>query len=61
MFAESDNWIAVGDSDNEWITFNTMNDRVCKTYTEVGGDKPEWGTQNQTINNNWDRAVKCCR
>jgi hypothetical protein len=54
-----DNWIAVGDSDNEWLTLNRAEGRYCKTHTEVAGGKPSWGT---TRNNSssYERLAKCC-
>jgi len=52
------NWVAAGDSYNEWITFNRAGDRVCKTHTEIEGDKPAWGTQPDVVD--FFRSVKCC-
>ena len=56
-FGSNDNWIAVSDSDNEWLTY-VKSDRLCKTHTQVAGGKPGWGTDNET--GNWIRAAKCC-
>ena len=56
-----DNWIAVGDSDNEWLTLAQYNDvpggRYCKTHTEVAGGKPGWGNDQS---GGWMRLAKCC-
>ena len=54
----TDNWIAVGDSDNEWLTLNNMGERYCKTHTEVAGSKPSWGPTNTV--GPWARLAKCC-
>lgn len=35
IFGSSDNWIAVGDSINEWATFDRPLGRLCKTHTQV--------------------------
>jgi len=54
----NDNWIAVGDKDNEWLTLNRAGDRYCKTHTEVAGSVPAWGTS--AAPGNWERLAKCC-
>ena len=54
----NDNWIAVGDKDNEWLTLNRGGDRYCKTHTEVAGSVPAWGTT--TAPGAWERLAKCC-
>ena len=57
-----DNWIAVGDKDNQWLTLSHMGDtpgtRYCKTHMEVGGYLPPWG--NSRDPQNWERLAKCC-
>jgi hypothetical protein len=53
-----DNWIAVGDADNEWLTLNRGGDRYCKTHTEVANMLPEWGTKRDP--SGWERLAKCC-
>ena len=59
---EHDSWIAVGDSENEWLTFRRgWNNRICKTHTEVAGSKPSWGTSNFTgTTGDMYRAGLCC-
>ena len=54
----NDNWIAVGDKDNEWLTLNRGGDRYCKTHTEVAGSVPSWGTS--AAPGGWERLAKCC-
>jgi hypothetical protein len=54
----NDNWIAVGDKDNEWLTLNRAGDRYCKTHTEVAGSVPSWGTS--AAPGGWERLAKCC-
>jgi len=53
-----DNWIAVGDSTNEWLTLNHGDNRYCKTHTEVAGQRPAWGTSEAPAG--WERLAKCC-
>ena len=53
-----DNWIAVSDSDNEWLTLNQAGGRYCKTYTEVAGGTPGWGSTRNA--GGWERLAKCC-
>jgi hypothetical protein len=56
---EHDSWIAVGDSENEWLTFRS--DRTCKTHTEVTGAKPSWGTSSLNYTyGGWYHAGICC-
>ena len=60
VFGSNDNWVAVGDKPNEWITLSA-GDRYCKTHSQVAGDVPTWGTSNSNAQTTWDRAVKCCK
>jgi hypothetical protein len=59
-----DNWIAVGDKPNEWLTLASLPGRYCKTHSEVtqseGGNAylPSWGSQ--TDSRGWERLAKCC-
>jgi hypothetical protein len=56
-----DNWIAVGDSPNKWLTLTTQNqfpNRYCKTFNEAYGSNPDWGTSNNS--SGWRRLAKCC-
>uniref|UniRef100_A0A6C0KUG7 DUF7495 domain-containing protein n=1 Tax=viral metagenome TaxID=1070528 RepID=A0A6C0KUG7_9ZZZZ len=53
-----DNWIAVGDADNEWLTLNRGDNRYCKTHTEVANYLPDWGTKRDP--SGWERLAKCC-
>lgn len=54
----NDNWIAVGDTPNEWLTLNRGGGRYCKTHTEVANGLPGWGdSRNPT---GWERLAKCC-
>ena len=59
---EHDSWIAVGDSENEWLTFRRgWNNRICKTHTEVAGSEPSWRTSNFTgTTGDMYRAGLCC-
>ena len=57
-FGESDNWMAVNDTPNEWLTYNTFGGRICKTHTQVAGAVPGWGET--TTGGNYYRAAKCC-
>jgi hypothetical protein len=57
----TDNWIAVADKPNEWLslTTNAQNPgRYCKTHTEVAGSTPGWGSSNAP--GSWMRLAKCC-
>jgi hypothetical protein len=53
-----DNWIAVGDEPNEWLTLNRGDNRYCKTHTQVAGGKPGWGDKRDPAG--WERLAKCC-
>ena len=59
-----DNWIAVGDKPNEWLTLWNHANRYCKTHSEVtkseGGNAylPVWGSQTNPAG--WERLAKCC-
>ena len=55
-----DNWIAVGDKQDEWLTLNHQwgdGERYCKTHTEVAGSTPDWSNSNYIV---FMRLVKCC-
>ena len=53
-----DNWIAVSDKENEWMTLNRNGDRYCKTHTALAGSVPGWsGSRDATP---WMRLAKCC-
>jgi len=57
----TDNWIAVADKSNEWLTLATQQQipgRYCKTHTEVAGSTPGWGSSNAP--GSWMRLAKCC-
>jgi len=56
VFSDKDNWIAVGDNPNGWLTLNPS--RLCKTHIQVAGQNPDWG--NKSDPTNFFRAVKCC-
>ena len=58
IFGGVDNWMAVSDRQNEWVTYATFENRLCKTHTEVAGGTPGWGTSKN--GGNWYRAAKCC-
>lgn len=53
QFSNTDSWVAIGDSKNEWLLLNQ-----CKTHTEVAGDKPSWGLE--STQRAFDRGGKCC-
>ena len=53
-----DNWIAVSDAPNEWLSLNSGPDRYCKTHTEVANYLPDWGSKREPTG--WGRLVKCC-
>jgi len=60
-----DNWIAVGDKQNEWLTLNRYDGRYCKTHTEVTqretngkGYLPPWGNERRPVG--FERLAKCC-
>ena len=55
-----DNWIAVGDKQDEWLTLNAGGGRYCKTHTEVAGDIPNWSNDNSYSPGSFVRLVKCC-
>ena len=53
-----DNWIAVGDKQDEWLTLSRFDERYCKTHTEVAGAIPTWSSDLNIIY--FKRLVKCC-
>jgi hypothetical protein len=57
-FGGADNWTAVNDKQNEWLTYATFDNRLCKTHTQVAGGVPGWGTTKNA--GGWFRAAKCC-
>lgn len=66
-FGNNDNWFAVGDTPNQWQTYNpvvtgetgTPSSRLCKTYSQVvPGVMPPWSDKNDPIG--FYRAAKCC-
>ena len=59
-FGTLDNWIAVKDKENEWLTFNRADSRLCKTHTQVANGLPAWGTNPDASGQGFNRAVKCC-
>lgn len=58
VFGGADNWMAVSDKPNEWVTYATFDNRKCKTHTQVAGTTPGWG--NTKTSYNFYRAAKCC-
>ena len=62
-FGSDDNWVAIRDAENEWVTFSQAlyagGVRQCKTHTQIAGSTPSWGTQTDP----WGfyRAGRCCR
>ena len=59
-FGRTDNWIAVNNAPNEWVTFNRAGNRLCKTHTQVAGTTPGWGTQTNARGQGFERAAECC-
>jgi hypothetical protein len=59
-FGATDNWIAVNNAPNEWVTFNRAGNRLCKTHTQVAGSTPAWGTQANARGQGFRRAAECC-
>lgn len=59
-FGRADNWIAVNNAPNEWVTFNRAGNRLCKTHTQVAGTTPAWGTQSDARGQGFERAAECC-
>ncbi len=59
-FGHTDNWIAVNNAPNEWVTFNRAGNRLCKTHTQVAGTTPAWGTQSNARGQGFERAAECC-
>jgi len=55
---EGDNWIATNDNTNSWMTFNTADNRKCKSHEQVAGAPPSWGTTSAPYA--FNRATKCC-
>jgi hypothetical protein len=60
VFGQTDNWIAVNNAPNEWVTFNRAGNRLCKTHTQVAGSTPAWGTQANARGQGFTRAAECC-
>lgn len=58
IYGGTDNWMAVNDKQNEWVTYATFDNRLCKTHTQVAGGVPAWG--NTKNGAGWYRAAKCC-
>jgi len=59
-FGRTDNWIAVNNAPNEWITFTRAHNRLCKTHTQIAGSTPAWGTQSNARGQGFKRAAECC-
>ena len=59
IFGGSDNWMAVSDQNNEWLTYNSWGGRLCKTHTQVAGGTPGWGGSRNP--GGWYRGAKCCQ
>ena len=55
-----DNWFAVGDRTNEWMTYGFVGHtwRQCKTHTQIAGSVPSWGSSRAA--QPFIRAAKCC-
>jgi hypothetical protein len=54
-----DNWMAVNDGDNQWLTYHAdPPDRACQTHTQVAQAAPAWGTS--TDPQGFARAAMCC-
>jgi len=53
-----DNWIAVGDKNNEWLTLLNKDGRFCKTHTEVANVLPNWGQS--TNPRGFETLAMCC-
>ena len=58
IFGGADNWMAVSDKPNEWLTYNTAYGRLCKVHTQVTGAVPGWSTTKGA--NAFFRTAKCC-
>jgi len=58
VFGGSDNWMAVSDKPNQWVTYNTAENRTCKVHDQVVPYLPGWGNTKDPIG--FYRAAKCC-
>ena len=58
VFDGKDNWMAVGDKQNQWITYNTADNRKCKVHDQVVPFLPAWGNTKDPVP--FYKAAKCC-
>jgi len=58
VFDGKDNWMAVGDKQNQWITYNTAENRLCKVHDQVVPFLPGWGNTTDPVP--FFRGAKCC-
>jgi len=58
VFNGQDNWMAVSDEPNQWLTYATFDNRLCKTHSQAGYGLPGWGNTKDSYN--FYRAGKCC-
>jgi len=57
-FNGKDNWMAVRDKPNQWITYNTAGNRTCKVHDQVVPFLPAWGNSRDPVP--FFRGAKCC-
>ena len=58
IFGGADNWMAVSDKQNQWLTYATFENRLCKVHDQVVPYLPAWGNTKEA--NGFFRAAKCC-
>ncbi|NDB59618.1 hypothetical protein EB001_14395 [bacterium] len=58
IFAGKDNWMAVNDKQNQWLTYATFDNRLCKVHDQVVPFLPEWGNTKDAVG--FYKVAKCC-
>ena len=58
IFAGADNWMAVNDKQNQWLTYATFDNRLCKVHDQVVPFLPGWGNTKDRVG--FYKVAKCC-
>jgi hypothetical protein len=53
-----DNWIAVNDEYNQWVTYFNFSHSLCKTHSQLANSLPTWGIGTGVAV--FARAAMCC-
>jgi hypothetical protein len=58
IFGGADNWMAVSDKQNQWLTYATFDNRLCKVHDQVVSFLPAWGNTKDAVG--FYKTAKCC-